>query len=356
MSNELRVRSAEDRIFSDNINLLDYWELLCKKKLLLALLVMVSVLTTSFYSLTLPNIYKAEATIRLGGAPTSEGGGGAVGGGIQGMLIQQMLASTKTSTQSSGGLADINMWLNSDTFMKVVIEKYNLLPFLFPEMWDADRNEWKKGSGEKAPGGSILKPKVLKQKVIGAFVLSIKKILGKDTAGQPIGPVVAGGVNEGGPTLLEGVDALKGLVKLTGGGLKSVNSSIVAEYKDPLKAKRLVEIFIEALNEHMSNVAREDARNNMKYLEYKLETTLDPFIKSKIYGMIASELANEMFSDRKDSFAFKVIDPPRVPKQKMKPDRFQMVQLSFVISLIGGIFLIFFLEYIKKMKRAREER
>jgi uncharacterized protein involved in exopolysaccharide biosynthesis len=57
-----------------------------------------------------------------------------------------------------------------------------------------------------------------------------------------------------------------------------------------------------------------------------------------------------MMAEVKENFAFKVLDPPIVPDQKIKPKRTQMVILALVASLFLGIFVAFFKEYLAKRK------
>ena len=49
-----------------------------------------------------------------------------------------------------------------------------------------------------------------------------------------------------------------------------------------------------------------------------------------------------MMAEVKENFAFKVLDPPRVPDQRIKPQRRRMVMRAFVASLFVGIFMAFF--------------
>jgi uncharacterized protein involved in exopolysaccharide biosynthesis len=62
-----------------------------------------------------------------------------------------------------------------------------------------------------------------------------------------------------------------------------------------------------------------------------------------------------MMAEVKENFAFKVIDPPRVPDKKIKPKRIQMVLLSFIVSIFIGVFLALFMEYLEKTKRKDRE-
>jgi len=109
------------------------------------------------------------------------------------------------------------------------------------------------------------------------------------------------------------------------------------------------------LTDHMSSEARRVATINQKYLEEQLGKTADPFIKQKIYNLIAQQLETSMMAEVKENFAFKVIDPPKVPDKKIKPKRTQMVLLSFVVFIFMGVFLAFFMEYLEKMKSKQRE-
>ena len=117
----------------------------------------------------------------------------------------------------------------------------------------------------------------------------------------------------------------------------------------------MVDYILTALNDHMRGESKRVAQANRKFLEEQLGMTADPLIRQKIYSLIASQIETAMMSEVKENFAFKVIDPPRVPDKKIKPKRSQMVILSLVASLFAGIFVAFFLEYIDKVKRQGEE-
>ena len=121
-------------------------------------------------------------------------------------------------------------------------------------------------------------------------------------------------------------------------------------------AAKINEYFLTALTDHMSGEARRVAMINRQYLEEQLGKTADPLIKQKIYNLIAQQLETSMMAEVKENFAFKVIDPPKVPDKKIRPKRTQMVLLSFFASLFMGVFLAFFMEYREKMKSKEKER
>jgi len=122
------------------------------------------------------------------------------------------------------------------------------------------------------------------------------------------------------------------------------------EFKDPEMAKKIVDVMLEELQNHMSQEAKRVAETNRRYLEEALSSTSDPFIKSNIYNLIAQQIQQGMLAEAKENFAFKIIDPPKVPDKKVKPKRRVMVMVAFVTTLFGGIFLAFFMEYLQGLK------
>jgi len=122
------------------------------------------------------------------------------------------------------------------------------------------------------------------------------------------------------------------------------------QFKDPHMAAEILNYTLIELNNHMSAEAKRVADTNKKYLEPLLNDTADPFIKNKIYNIIAQQIEQSMMAEVKENFAFKVIDPPRVPDKRIKPKRRQMVMLSFMASLFGGIFAAFLKEYVDKIR------
>lgn len=124
--------------------------------------------------------------------------------------------------------------------------------------------------------------------------------------------------------------------------------SISAQYKDPVIAQKIASIVLTELTEHMTAEAKRVAEANRVYLESQINTAGDPFIKTNVYGLIARQIQTAMLAEAKENYAFKVIDPPRVPDRKIKPKRMQMVVIAFVVALFLGIFLAFGREHFQK--------
>jgi len=128
-----------------------------------------------------------------------------------------------------------------------------------------------------------------------------------------------------------------------------------AEFNDPKIAKDIINYILTELTNYMSSEAKRVAETNRKYLETLIDKNADPLIRQKIYSLIAKQIEISMMAEVKENFAFKVIDPPKVPDRRIKPKRRQIVLLAFITSLFAGIFVAFFMEYVENMKR-RERR
>ena len=114
---------------------------------------------------------------------------------------------------------------------------------------------------------------------------------------------------------------------------------ISVTFRDPKTATDLLNCTLKELTEHMSGEARRVAEANRRYLEREVDRTGDPFIRTKIYSMIAQQIEASLLAEVKENFAFKVIDPPRVPDRKKGPKRGLIVMIAFAASLLLGIFL-----------------
>ena len=312
------------KIEEDEINLLDYWRVIWKRRRMIGYIVAATVVLTAAYSLTMTNIYQAKAVIM----PVSAKGGGGGGGGLA-ALASQFGGLPGIAMPASASASEIINLMKSNILRERMIEQHNLLPILFYQQWDAKRQAW-----EKSAGGFSLNP------------LSYISLLTKAVAPGPP-PRAAQKKDPDAPDMWDALRALDGILKVTN-NVKENTIVITADFRDPELAAKIVEYAMKTLTDFMSSEAKRVATTNRIYLEQQLGTTMDPFIKQKTYNLIAEQIETAMMAEVKENFAFKVIDPPLAPDKKIKPKRSQMVMLSFVVALFIGIFVAFFLEYLEK--------
>ena len=319
----------ENRDFhdEDEINLLDYWRVIWKRKVFITLVVFFTVLTTAIFSILQIDIFRATAVI----TPISSESGGVSSLSI---LSQQFGGIPGISLPSSASTTEIVNLLKSNMIREKMIEKYNLMPVLFYERWDEQNKEWKRA----AEGGFSLNPAGwLKRMVKGIF--TEKKAI---AVNSPSG-------NNGAPSMWDGIRMLQGIIDVSN-AVKSNTITVSVDFPDPEMAAKMVNYLLAALTEHMSSEAKMAANAKKSYLEGQLRSTADPLIRQKIYSLISQQIEAAMMSELKEKLVFKIIDPPKAPDRKVKPKRSTKVMLSFVASLFAGVFLAFFLEYIKNMR------
>jgi uncharacterized protein involved in exopolysaccharide biosynthesis len=136
---------------------------------------------------------------------------------------------------------------------------------------------------------------------------------------------------------------------------KDNSIQVTMQFRDPKIAADIVNYTLFELTDHMSNEARRVADTNKKYLESQVDKTADPFIKTKIYALIAQQIETAMMAEVKENFAYKILDPPQTPDKKIKPKRTQMVLVAFIASLFLGIFAAFGNEYWKNHREELKE-
>lgn len=315
------------RYDEDEINLLDYWRVIWKRRKLIGYIVAATVLLTAVYSLIIPNVFQAKAVLM----PVSAKGSGGGGGGGLAALASQFGGLPGIAMPASASASEIINLMKSNILRERMIEQHNLLPILFYQQWDAKKQAWKKGEG----GFSFsLNPL--------SYISVITKAIGPSPP-----PRTAQKKDPDAPEMWDALRALDGILKVTN-NIKENTIVITADFRDPELAAKIVEYAMITLTDFMSSEAKRVATTNRVYLEQQLGTTMDPFIKQKTYNLIAEQIETAMMAEVKENFAFKVIDPPLAPDKKIKPKRSQMVMLSFVVALFIGIFVAFFLEYLEK--------
>jgi tyrosine-protein kinase Etk/Wzc len=124
------------------LSVFDYGTVLWRRKTLIAVLFLCSVLATMSVSLKLPKYYKSEVLI-LATAPES--------GGLSAALSSSPFASALGgSLEGFSSPADrILVLLKSRTIAEMVIKRFDLLRVFYAKKWDSQKGAWKEG--EKPP-------------------------------------------------------------------------------------------------------------------------------------------------------------------------------------------------------------
>ncbi len=292
------VPAAED----DEINLLDLFLVLLRHKFLIIFLVIVAGVGAVFYSLSLENIYRSEATLT---PREEEKSGPSIPslGGLGGMMAGQL------GLGGGGSLEKLQVVLGSRELTLKIIRKYELMPIIFEDMWDAEKGDW---------NAEVEDP----------------------------------------PTMQDGLRAVKDGMLKVGSDMEKGTLTIGFEHKNPETAKEAVNYYIKELSETLRAEVLHDANENKRFFREQLDRTSDALLKEKIYNMLAKEIEKETFARAQKYYSFQVVDPPIVPDldKKVAPKRSIICILSVFVAFFFAVFLSFFLEFTRRIKTDDPER
>ncbi|MBI4948562.1 MAG: hypothetical protein HY955_00255 [Deltaproteobacteria bacterium] len=277
----------------------------------------ISAATGTFF---MTDIYRASAVI----TPVA---GRETGGSEMSMVAQQLGGISGITFPASRPSSEIIGLLNSNILREKVIETHNLLPLLFSDNWDAEMKGWKQAPDNGLTG-----------RMKRLFIA---------------GPAEASGGSNRGPSLWDGLRELDNIVTVSASA-KDNTIAIYAEHRDPAFASRVIELLLSTLNLHMSGEAKRVAQTNKRYLVEQLGAANDPFIRQKIYNLIAQQIEVYMMSEVKENFAFKVIDPPRVPDRRVRPGKARIVEAGAALSLLAGVLAAFVLEFVSLLMASQK--
>jgi uncharacterized protein involved in exopolysaccharide biosynthesis len=120
---------------SDEINLLDYWRVVRKRKMLIGSLFALSVIAALVVSLALPKYYKSTTVVIA-----AESGAGGLGAALSSLPFAGALAGAAGIQTPADKIMVI---LKSRTVAEAVIQRFNLLRVFNENSWDGTRNAWK---------------------------------------------------------------------------------------------------------------------------------------------------------------------------------------------------------------------
>ena len=278
----------------DEIDLLELIRTLLQSwKLIFGITILCIALAVAYAFLS-PEVYKAETLLvpakeeKNNASRLSQFGGLATMAGI--------------SIPNDSNVEQIIATLQSGKFLRFFIEEKELLPVLFEESWDIEKQEWL--------------------------------------------------VNDQGhkPTVDDAVGTFKGLINI-GQDKKSGLITLGVIWKNPEVAAMWANDLVKKLNMQLREKAISDSRKRVGYLEQELAKTTLKDMQEVLYNLLESEKQKAMLANVNEDFALEVIDPATVPGRE-KPKRKLIVVLGGVCGGFLGVFTVFFIQFLKKLKNS----
>ncbi|MBU61173.1 MAG: hypothetical protein CMI26_01570 [Opitutae bacterium] len=284
----------------DEVELLELIRSLLQSWKLIVFITIISTGLAVTYALYSQEIFKAEVLLapaqeEKSGVPSSIG---QLGG---------LAAMAGISIPSGSNTEQVIATLESRKFLFRFIKDNSLLSVLYDNLWDADKKVWIVDSKEDEPNEQ-------------ASVEFFKEILS---------------VNE---------DKKSGLVTLS------------VSWKEPEIAAQWANDLVKQLNEQLREQAIEDSQKRVGYLEKELAKTTLKDMREVLYKLLESEKQKAMLANVNEDFALEVIDPAVAPETRDKPKRKLIVVLGGVCGAFLGVFSVYFLQFLAKIKSSSKER
>lgn len=264
------------------------------KKWIVACTLLVTVLGGVYAFLATP-VYHSQAIIAL----KETGRGGEASrifsqlGGMGGMVASQLGVG-------NANLEKIEIMLKGSELAEVVIAENDLMPLLYPKLWDPKAKNW----------------------------------IPKDSTKRP--------------TIRHGVRNLKDGRLSVAADMKKGVIKVGIRFYDPILAKQLVDFYLVALNNRIRDNVIKDAEMNREYLEKQVTNTFDPILREKILGMIGFEIEKSMLVSTQ---AFEILEKPVVPMFRSKPKKGLILMMSFFLGLFTSIAAIFVRNGFRSLKQ-----
>lgn len=279
-------------VVDQNITLSEYLGVLRRGRWLIAAFVAACAVLALLAGILQATRYTAVIVI----SPVSSSSGGSQLGGLSSLVssVGSIASLAGISVGEDSKRAQTLAVLQSSALTERYIAANNLLPVLYPKLWDPAAKRWKTTDPAKVP--TLWKADRL-------FAKKIRTIT---------------------------VDPKTGIV------------TMVIVWRNPQQAADWANGLVEMTNEYLRTQAIDESQRNIDYLDDQaVKTTLVP-VKEVIYGILESEISKEMLARGTKEYALKVLDPAQPPEvpSSLKPIGWLLIGL--VTGIGTSLFLAFF--------------
>ena len=303
----IQTQQQANYIEEDEIDLRELWDTIKKGKFIIFSITILVVLSTFIYVLKLPNSYKSEAIL----IPTEDKSGASLGG------LGGLAAMAGVNIGSGGSMTPdvaFNSLLSNYDFMKNFILKNGIYDYYTSD--DFDKNY--------------------------VFAFGIKGIYNLTRANNEV-------VKNKEDKIYDLTKKLQQQFSVTA-DKKSGLITVSYMDNDRFYAPKIVNMFLKDASEYLVENSLKNINNRLRYFQTEM-SKVDGFeLRQSLSQIISKILQEKVMMKSKRYYQCDLLTPAKVPyiKAKAKPKRALILVVSFITSLILGIFLVFFLNFIKQ--------
>lgn len=288
---------------------------LWRDRLLIAACVVLAAMAAVVYSVTRKPLFESQAILASAEEDSSQMAA------LSGLLGQfGGLANSLGFAGSVGANIDETVTImQSRDFTIRFLRRNNILPHLFPELWDAERGAWKGGGDE-----SFLARLGLRLRAMIDGPTSMGSLQGAD-GGKPVEPSSEKAVERFDRLRHVTVDRRTGFIKLA------------MRARTPQLARKWASALIHDVNVELRERALIESRRTMDLLTQKLGTGAHEVVRTTAANLLEGQLKTEVLAQAREDYALRVLDPPSLPETRWYPKRKRMVLIGIVMGLLLGV-------------------
>jgi uncharacterized protein involved in exopolysaccharide biosynthesis len=317
------AQSMENFQEDDEIDLLELWAILWRGNWFIMGFALACTLVAVYMTLfVMPVMYKSNTVL----LPNKSDSGASRLSGLVGSLPIPL------NLPGGGGEVDkVGSFLNSRTLKTRLIEKYDLLPRYYPDMWDSSTQQWK----VEDPAARPTLVKALQTGLIDGY-LSVNN------------------------------DDKTGLITLSWEDESPEFASLMLE-------RVIAELRFFLDHEYETDAVRErrfvedqltEATRELEYWEKQVpsgELSLAKIQRERlatqtVYTELRKQLELAKITEAKELINFKVLDPPFVPENRSSPARTKICLLTIIASGMFSVFLVFAYNFIANARKNKKDQ
>ncbi|WP_085298067.1 GNVR domain-containing protein [Cognaticolwellia mytili] len=288
----------EQFVVEKEVTLSEIWHVVYTNKLIVILIVSLFAISSIFYSISLPNLYRSE--VKLMSAGESAGGLSSLAGGLGGLASMAGISLPGGGGEKTALALEV---LQSRMFLTDFVNKYKILVPLIAgkgtndkgeiiinnKLYDSDSNKWIR---------AVIAPKPVIPSSEDIFV-RFKQIMVVNKASK------------------------NGIINIT------------LEFFDPKIAQYWLTLLVKEINLAIKERDKKEAEQSITYLKGTIQDIENATTRQAFYQIIEEQMRTLLMTNVRDEYVFKVIDPATFPEVKASPKR----ALICIIATLAGFVL-----------------
>ena len=98
----------------------------------------------------------------------------------------------------------------------------------------------------------------------------------------------------------------------------------------------IVRYFLDEGKSRLQEEALDRATKNKKFIQEQIGKTVDALNRDRLYSLLGQEVEREMMARNREQFGFRLIDSPRVPDRKDRPQRAKAAVTAAALSFFAA--------------------